>query len=137
MLQIHRSNRLEHLAARLADVVSVAPSSAHAAECIVVQGLGMERWLSMRLAERFGVWANPDFPFPRKILRRAIAAVLGEAEERSEPFEPAALGGPVARLLPVLVRKRGFEPIAGYLTDDPRGLRRMRLAAPPAQGVHQ
>jgi len=137
MLQIHRSNRLEKLAARLADVVRTATSSAHAPECIVVQGRGMERWLSMRLAERFGVWANPDFPFPRKILRRAIAAVLGEAEERSEPFEPAALGWTVARLLPGLVRKRGFEPIAGYLTDDPRGLRRMRLAARLAEVLDQ
>lgn len=137
MLQIHRSNRLEHLATRLADVVSTAAPSAHAAECIVVQGRGMERWISMRLAERFGIWANPDFPFPRKILRRAIEAVLGEPQERSEPFEPATLAWTVARLLPDLTRKPGFEQIAGYLEDDPNGLRRVRLAARLAEILDQ
>jgi exodeoxyribonuclease V gamma subunit len=137
MLQLHRSNRLENLAARLADVVSAPLSSAHAAETIVVQGLGMERWLSMRLAERFGVWANPDFPFPRKILRRAIAAVLGEPEERTAPFEPAALTWTIARLLPELVDRPGFESIASYLRDDAHGLRRMRLSARVAEVLDQ
>jgi exodeoxyribonuclease V gamma subunit len=137
MLQLHRSNRLENLAARLADVVSAPLSSPHAAECIVVQGVGMERWLSMRLSERFGVWANPHFPFPRKILRRAIAAVLGEPEERTAPFEPAALSWTVARLLPELVAKPGFEPIASYLREDRRGLRRMRLSTRIAEVLDQ
>jgi len=137
MLRIHRSNRLERLAERLAEVVSETPPSPHVAECIVVQGRGMERWISMRLAERLGVWANPDFPFPRRIVRRAIEAVLGEPEERSEPFEPATLTWTVASLLPALVTKPGFEQIAGYLTDDPKGLRGLRLAARVAETLDQ
>jgi exodeoxyribonuclease V gamma subunit len=87
-------------------------------ECIVVQGRGMERWISQRLAAHFGIWANPYFLFARKILRRSIEAVLGEPEERSEPFEPAALTWTVAPLLPDLTRKPGFEQIASYLADD-------------------
>jgi exodeoxyribonuclease V gamma subunit len=97
----------------------------------------MERWISMRLAEHFGIWANPDFPFPRRILRRAIEAVLGEPQERSEPFEPATLTWTVARLLPDLTRKPGFEQIAGYVADDPKGLRRLRLAARLAEVLDQ
>jgi exodeoxyribonuclease V gamma subunit len=84
----------------------------------VVQGRGMERWISQRLAAHFGIWANPYFLFARKILRRSIEAVLGEPEERSEPFEPAALTWTVAPLLPDLTRKPGFEQIASYLADD-------------------
>lgn len=129
-LYVHRSNRMEHLAARLAEVVCTPAAGARPVdpECIVVQGRGMERWLSMRLAEHFGVWANPAFPFPRRVIRRAIESVVG-GEKEGEAFEPETLTWVIAALVPTLVERSGFEPIAGYLRSDPRGLRAIGLAA--------
>ena len=67
MLHLHRSNRAERLVDALAEVVRVPLGDAFAAERIVVQSKGMERWLAMELSRRLGVWANPKFPFPRHL----------------------------------------------------------------------
>lgn len=78
-MQVHRSNRTERLVDALSEVVSQPCGSPFAAETIVVQGRGMERWLAMSLAARFGVWANPDFPFPRAFIERALIAGLADS----------------------------------------------------------
>ncbi len=59
---LHRSNRAEVLVAKLAEVVATPAGGPFESECIVVQGKGMERWLTMELSKRHGVWAHPDFP---------------------------------------------------------------------------
>ena len=80
-LWLHRSNRVEELVEALAGVVARPGPDVFASECIAVQGRGMERWLSMELSRRLGVWANPEFPFPRRLVERALDAVLGEVPE--------------------------------------------------------
>ncbi|HIL01980.1 MAG TPA: hypothetical protein EYG06_07830, partial [Myxococcales bacterium] len=58
-MHIHRSNRVEALLAQLARIVAEPQADPLAAECIVVQGRGMERCLSHELANRLGVFAHP------------------------------------------------------------------------------
>jgi exodeoxyribonuclease V gamma subunit len=118
---------MEALAKRLAAVVARPLRAPIDAECIVVQGLGMERWLSMRLARELGVWANPDFPFPRNLITRAIAKVLGEVDPAAS-FEPQTLLWSIADLLPVLRSQPEFAPIDAYLKSDEQALRRIALA---------
>jgi len=127
-MHVHRSNRTEALVDILAEVVAQPAGDAAAPECIVVQGKGMERWLSMQLAQRFGVWANPLFPFPRKLIERAITAVLGPEGEPSACFEPETLMWAVAELLPAHLQRPEFAPIRTYLADDERGTKRIALA---------
>jgi exodeoxyribonuclease V gamma subunit len=128
-MYVHRSNRIEVLAGVLADLVAEPPDDAFARECIVVQGRGMERWLSMELARRLGVWANPDFPFPRAIIDRALAGVLGDEEPITSPFEPGALMWAIADLLPSYLEHAEFAPVRAYLDRDPRRLKLIELAA--------
>ncbi len=64
MLHIHTSNRLESLIQALATVIKSNPLPPLVQETIVVQSQGIERWVSMSLAEQLGVWANGEFPFP-------------------------------------------------------------------------
>lgn len=45
-------------------------------DTIVVQGKGMERYLSQSIAEVNGVCMNIDFPFPQKVLREIVHALL-------------------------------------------------------------
>ncbi len=127
-MRVHRSNRAEELVAVLADVVRRPLADAMAPECIVVQGRGMERWLSAELAQRLGVWANPDFPFPRRLVERALSAVLGDDADERSAFEPETLMWAIAALLPGLLDRPEFAPLRAYLADDPRGLKRMQLA---------
>jgi exodeoxyribonuclease V gamma subunit len=127
-MYVHRSNRTEALIEVLAKVVARPLPDATASECIVVQGRGMERWLSMELARRLDVWANPDFPFPRHLILRALKAVLAVDEAVSSCFEPETLMWSVADLLPAHLDHPEFASIRTYLTDDPHGIRRIQLA---------
>jgi exodeoxyribonuclease V gamma subunit len=127
-MHVHRSNRAEALVGVLAEVVSRRLPDPLARECIVVQGRGMERWLSMELARRLGVWANPDFPFPRKLIRYALRAVLRVDDTASACFEPEILMWSVADLLGRHLEHAAFGPIRTYLANDERQVRRIQLA---------
>ena len=127
-MYVHRSNRAETLVAELATLVARPLAGAFAPECIVVQGRGMERWLSMELARHLGVWANPDFPFPRRLIERALAAVLGPQEPGTTCFRPEVLMWSIADLLRRFADRPQFTPIRHYLADDDSGIRRIQLA---------
>jgi exodeoxyribonuclease V gamma subunit len=127
-MYVHRSNRAEALVDVLARVVSRPLADPLAAECIVVQGRGMERWLSMELARRLGVWANPDFPFPRHLILRALGAVVAGDDAARSCFEPETLVWSVADLLPRYLDHPAFASIRAYLADDTRAVRRLQLA---------
>lgn len=117
---VHSSNRLECLADALANVVAATPLDPLLPETIVVEGRGIERWLGRRLADRLGVWANAQFPFPRSFLRRAFAVVLdGEGDGLADPFDPDTLAWSVAAALLRLRATPAFAPIAGYLDEQP------------------
>ncbi|MFH1480516.1 MAG: exodeoxyribonuclease V subunit gamma, partial [Pseudomonadota bacterium] len=68
-LRLFTSNRLEILAERLGEVLRTPLASPLASEIVVVQSRGMERWLSMQLAERHGICANFRFPFPNAFVQ--------------------------------------------------------------------
>jgi exodeoxyribonuclease V gamma subunit len=115
VLFVHRSNRVERLVESLGDVLEADPPGPFESEPIVVQGRGMERWLSMELARRFGVWANPSFPFPRRFLLDLFERHLGVGRPETSPFEPEALGWAIAARLPQLLDRPAFAPLTRYL----------------------
>jgi len=127
-LRVYRSNRGEVLAERLADVLAEAPADPFARECIVVQGRGMERWLALQLADRLGVWAAPDFVFPRALIERAVSGVLGEGEAVGAVFEPECLMWSIAEILPDLLERPAFGSLRGYLARDVAGDKAIQLA---------
>ena len=64
MLRVVVSDRLERLAECLAEDLRRDPlRDPFAPEIVVVQNRGMERWLSMRLAERLGLRPGSDHRF--------------------------------------------------------------------------
>ena len=127
-MHVHRSNRAEALVEILAEVVDRPLADPTAAECIVVQGRGMERWVAMELARRLGVWANPDFPFPRRLILRTLGDLLGVDASAPSPFEPQVMMWSVAGLLGRLLEHPEFVSIRTYLAGDDRGIRRVQLA---------
>ncbi len=127
-MYVHRSNRTEALVNELARLVARPAAGPFVPECIVVQGRGMERWLSMELARRLGLWAHPDFPFPRNLIERALAAVLGPQETASRCFAPEILLWSIADLLPRHLGHPEFVSLRTYLHSDERAGRRIELA---------
>jgi exodeoxyribonuclease V gamma subunit len=119
-LVVHRSNRLERLAESLAEVVREPLADPFARECIVVQGPGMERWLSASLARALGVWGNPWFPFPRALIELFLeqAGAAPEPADDEARFDAASLVWQIARRLPALLSEPAFAEVASYLEAD-------------------
>ena len=126
-LTVYTSNRMELLADSLAETVRAPLASPLATEVIVVQSAGMQRWLSMELAARFGVWANCRYPYPNTMLRELFRAVIPELPEAC-PFAPETLGWRIMGLLPELMQQPGFEAIRRYLAHEAGSLKLFQLA---------
>ncbi len=151
MLHLHRAERADRLAAALARVLATPPEDPFAQEVVAVHSRGIERWLAQELSTRLGtgeaggdgVCANVDFPFPSRVVGRALAAA-GPAPQ-DDPWRPEAL---VWSLLAVL-DERADDPAIGPLrahlggADDPeRRGRRLPAARRVASlfdryGVHR
>ncbi|HBG08077.1 MAG: exodeoxyribonuclease V subunit gamma [Geobacteraceae bacterium GWC2_58_44] len=130
-LKIYTSNRMERLVDDLERVVRAprpAPFTPFTKEIIAVQSKGMQRWLSMELAGRIGVWANCEFPFPNKIIETIFAAVLPDCPPEAPIFRPEAMTWRLMGLLQEAIGSPCFGEISGYLLDDRDGLKRMQLA---------
>ena len=127
-LNIFTSNRLEFLAERLSQMVKTPMSTTGlAAEIIVVQSKGMERWVSLEIARHNGICANVRFPFPNVFLQEIAKQVLPEFPEPS-PFEPEILMFKIMKILPDCTRLAGFEPLKAYLDDDANQLKRLQFS---------
>ena len=98
-LTIHRGNSLTSLADALAGVQRANPLPPLVAEPIIVQSLGMKRWLSFALAERLGVAANIAFHFPGGFVSQLFAAVLPDSKP-SAVFDREVLPWRVLAVLP-------------------------------------
>jgi len=114
LLRLYQSNRPESLMALLAGVLAVPLGAPFAPEIVVVQGKGMERWVSLRLAEQLGVCANVEFPQPASYAWQLMRSALGNLPQRSV-FAPEVL---VWRIMDWLARPAslGDAPgLRGYL----------------------
>lgn len=144
--RLFTSNRLETLADKLTEVLASPLAYPLTAEVIVVQSLGMARWLAMEIARRQGICANVRFPFPRAFVEEAFSAFSG-ANGSANAFTPEIMTWKLMRFFPRFLEKPGFERIRHYLEgkDSPRtgesealpaaslpggaGLRRFQLAS--------
>ncbi len=115
-LKFYSGNRLESLCDRLARVVSKPLSSPLTPEVIVVQSKGMERWLSMELAQKAGVWMNCRFPFPNAFVWEMMAAVLDDIPDISA-FSPPVMTWRIMGLLTGRLEEKAFEILRNYLTE--------------------
>src|ERR1700728_3138074 len=118
-LHIYKSNRLEMLSEALAEVAAVPLRSVLQPEMIVVQSIGMRRWLSLTLAGLHGVAMNCEFPFPADFLRKLFAAAFSDLKE-DHAFDRDLLPWRILKHLPDLLDRPGFEELARYLQGDAR-----------------
>lgn len=128
--KLFTSNRLEVLSDKLAEVLRRSPTSAFDREIVVVQSQGMERWLSLQLAEKLGICANVHFPFPNRFMQELAESLFTEEvlDDRST-YEPRYLTWEIMRLLPELLDQPGFENLKTYLSGPVRLLKRLQLSA--------
>lgn len=81
-IKLYRSNSIEELADALAANIKSPIASPMASEIILVQSLGMAKWLNLELAQRMGVWANGSLLFPNRFINKLFATVLPDVDEK-------------------------------------------------------
>src|ERR1035437_9470122 len=150
MLKLHTSNRLETLAEELAQANQRPLSSVLQPELVVVQSLGMARWLKLELAGRLGVCANYSFPFPKVFCSEVLAAHSDRARHSVRAADDPhgahgvtrpALGSEaslldrevmlwaIMRVLPEMLDQPEFSPLKGYLSDAADIRKRFQLSS--------
>ncbi len=95
MLTIHRAERADRLVDALASVVVEPLDDPFTPEVVAVPTRGIERWLTQRLSTSLGaspdrqdgVCANIDFPFPGRLVGRALAAAT-DMDPDEDPWLP-------------------------------------------------
>ena len=117
MLHLHHSNRLEALAAVLAERTLAAPGDPLEAERIVVAHRSMARWVTLELASDLGIAANLRFELPAdfawSIMRGAAPGIGGE-----RAYTPVRLRWRIYDALPEFAQERGepsAAPVHAYL----------------------
>ena len=126
-LNVYFSNQLERLTEQLAHIVRTPQSSALIPETIIVQSRGMERWISMALAEHNGISANCRFPFPNAFLNDLFQQIMPDLPEAS-PWDPDILSFVIMKLLPECLELPEFNKIKAYLKHDANQLRLFQLS---------
>lgn len=118
MLYLHHSNQLERLALHFAALQRIDPLSPLEEEQVVVQNIGMGRWLSLKTAEFNGIAANIRYLFPAEMTWELLRAVLGDDEvPQKDPCAPATLRW---RLLDVFLREpQAWPELSYYLETGP------------------
>ncbi len=118
-------------------------------ECICVQSRGMKHWISVQLAEKFGICANISYMFPRDIINIIVSAsflqkendqadtgLLGVCHNNSfllNPEESCFLNKDIIlfkimAVLPELLDRHEFKLIKNYLGDDKSGVRLYQIS---------
>ena len=126
-LNLYTSNRMEVLVDTLKVALRKPLASLFTQEVIVVQSRGMQRWLSMELASRFGVWANGHYPFPNAMVQE-LFRMLFPAMPDTSSFAPEVMSWRIMRLLPELLGTEPFGTLRRYLADNPDGLKLFQLS---------
>ncbi len=127
LLVLH-GNRLELLAEAVFDWLGANPLGALEEEIFLVQSNGVAEWLKMSLAGHSGICAATRVELPARFLWRTYRQVLGrEAVPAQSPLDKLPLTWRLMHLLPTLLDRPGYEPLAGFLQRG--GLdRRLQLA---------
>jgi exodeoxyribonuclease V gamma subunit len=128
MLHIHTSNHLERLIKAFASVIQQQPLPPLIPETIVVQSKGMERWLSMQLAQHIGVWAQGYFPFPNDLLWRVFKETLPDNLPDTSRFEREVMVWSLMDILPDFLNYPEFTELHSYLYKDDSDIKRFQLA---------
>jgi len=120
MLRIVRGERLDGLLDAMLGAMERTPLEPPACELVVVQGRGLDRWISQQAALRRGGWGFAETLYPRPFLLRAVAAVCDgrvPARRMEDGWMRMELELAIAARLPSLIEDPRFAPVAAAMRD--------------------
>ncbi|ELI6445224.1 exodeoxyribonuclease V subunit gamma [Aeromonas salmonicida subsp. salmonicida] len=125
MFTLYHSNQLDLLKELLVNHIRQAPlAHPFEQEQVLVQSPGMAQWLKLELAKAFGIAANIEFPLPASFIWEMFTRVLADVPRQS-PYNKGAMSWQLMTILPALLDRPAFAPLAAYLgggyEQDPAG----------------
>jgi len=134
MLRIVRGARLDRLLDAMLAAMARAPLPPPTQEVVVIQGRGLDRWISQQAALRQGGWGFVETLFPRPFLIRAFAAMLDGAAPTAQ-VDQGVMGLElqlrVAALLPELIDDARFAGVAAAMRGNRAPVAEAALALAP------
>ncbi len=124
---LHTSNRIEYCAETLAEIIAQDPLPPMEPETIVIPSGGMERFIAFSLVEKLQICANIDFPFPNAFIQSIFQKVFTEIPERSL-YSPEMLTWQIMAILPSQLKRKEFELIRQYISNDPDQIKLFQLS---------
>ena len=124
MLIFHHSNDLGLLRELAARRLAQSPPPPLEPEHVVVPNAGMAKWFRRGVLEHQGIAADLSCDSPVQFLRRITGIVLGLPAPAEDPWSRDLLTVRLMGLIPGLLGRPDFAPLAAYLADtrDPRRL---------------
>ncbi|MGF1684506.1 exodeoxyribonuclease V subunit gamma [Photobacterium minamisatsumaniensis] len=128
MFTVYHSNQLDLLKSLLVELIRLDPlENPFEQEQILVQSPGMSQWLKLELAKAQGIAANLEFPLPATFIWNMFTKVLSDVPERSA-FNKEAMTWKLLQVLPSMLDKPEFEPLANYLREDEHQVKSYQLS---------
>ena len=129
MFTIYHSNDVSVLKTLVIELMQRNPlDNVFAKETILVQSPGMSQWLKLRIADRFGIAANIDFPLPATFVWNVFKEVLPDVPERSA-FSKEQMTWRLLAIIPDYLNEPEFKVLAHYLKNDDRQVKLYQLSA--------
>ncbi len=132
MLNIIKSNRIEYLMEGLASVTASpfkTQDDFFSPEWICVQSRGMKRWISIKLAEKFGICANCFYVFPGDIIKKIILFHETGLENIDSPLlSKDIMLWKIMINLPQLINRPEFKVLKNYIGNDESGIRLYQIS---------
>ncbi|ABW66864.1 exodeoxyribonuclease V subunit gamma [Desulfosudis oleivorans] len=123
------SNRMEMLSRAFCEALTAYPlDNPFARETIVVQSMGMKRWLSMEMARHTGICAHNRFLFPNAFLNQMLQTAFADAVPVSPDVGVEAMTWAVFPVLADVFAHPALSPLQAYLQDGDV-IKRYQLAA--------
>ncbi len=130
-LWLQLSNRPERLAKQLVlhlrEEHAAPLSRALDERVVIVNHLGMARWLKLELARQMGICASLRFPFPASWLWELHEELSGERPPDVDAFSRANMRWRLLGLLPDLISKPQLQPLRRWLDHGDTVTRRYEL----------
>jgi exodeoxyribonuclease V gamma subunit len=125
-LYLYQSNNLEKLAERFRQEINADRLSPLEREAILVQSIGMGRWLSLEMAEKNGVWAGYTYLYPNVLLDTIFTAAFSDYN-RDELIQKNEMQWEIFKYLPSCSKNSLYESLQGY-ADEKGSLKLFQLS---------
>lgn len=127
-LTLYSGNRLELLTDKFAETVSSSPLNVMTKETIVLQSMGMMKWLTVEMSRRLGIWSNYEYVFPNRMVGHILNSFIpGKGDERF--FDKDIMTWKCVDLILKEKSNPYFSDLALYIKNDQTGIKLYQIAS--------